>query len=150
MVLARPCVVSEGQYVIQSMSSTLGSWLSWTLPAARWIIIVATAGCRLVTRDRAMSSRPPLDHASLPKPLDYLHREGFRYDRPRGEWISVCCPVHKNGAERSPSLSVNTKSGGFKCHACGVKGGDIVDLHQLKTGLGFREAVFDLGGSFHD
>ena len=32
----------------------------------------------------------------------------------------------------------------------GVKGGDIVALHRLISGLGFIAAVRDLGGRFHD
>jgi DNA primase len=45
---------------------------------------------------------------------------------------------------------VSLTDGHFRCHACGVKGGDVIALHRLATGLGFVEAVHDLGGRFHD
>ena len=34
-------------------------------------------------------------------------------------WISACCPFH---ADNSPSLSVNSSSGGWKCFACDKSG----------------------------
>lgn len=90
-----------------------------------------------------------LDRASLPSPLHYLTSRGLLIRNPRGGWASIRCPVHKGGAEANPSLSVSLIDAHFKCHACGVKGGDIVALHRLITGLGFRAAVRDLGGWFH-
>ena len=93
---------------------------------------------------------PSLDRSSLPSPLSYLAGAGLRIGKRSGSWISVFCPIHKGGAEKKPSMSVNINSGGFKCFSCGIKGGDIVALHRLITGLGFREAVADLGGRFHD
>jgi DNA primase len=60
------------------------------------------------------------------------------------------CPVHKGGEEQHKSMLVSLVDGHFKCLACGVKGGDIIALHRLVTGLGFRDAVRDLGGRFHD
>lgn len=94
---------------------------------------------------------PKLDRQSLPSPLAYLANAGLRIGSRSGEWISVRCPVHKGGAEKKPSLSVNINSGGFKCHSCSIKGGDIVALHRLiYPGLGFHDAVRDLGGRFHD
>ncbi len=96
---------------------------------------------------RAWSS---LDRSSLPSPLSYLTSAGLRIGKRSGDWISAICPSHKNGAEKNPSMSVNISSGGFKCFSCGMKGGDIVALHMLITGLRFREAVADLGGRFHE
>ena len=93
---------------------------------------------------------PKLDRSTLPAPLSYLASAGIRIGRSRGDWISAICPSHRNGAEKNPSMSVNISSGGFKCFACGIKGGDIVALHMLITGLRFREAVADLGGRFHE
>ena len=91
-----------------------------------------------------------LDRASLPSPAAYLAQRGIHATRPRGDWVSICCPVHKGGDEQHPSMGVSVVDGHFCCHACGVKGGDIVALHRLVTGLGFRDAVLDLGGRFHD
>lgn len=94
--------------------------------------------------------RGDLDRGSLPQPETYLRGRGLLTHRTRGEWISVRCPVHKNGDESHPSLRVSLCDGHFRCHACGASGGDILALHRLITGLGFRDAVRDLGGRFHD
>jgi hypothetical protein len=60
----------------------------------------------------------------------------------RGDWASGCCPFHE---DQRPSLSVNLKHGGFKCHACGTSCGDVLDFHQRLTGMGFIEAAKALG-----
>ena len=93
---------------------------------------------------------PSLDRQSLPSPLTYLANAGVRIGRRSGEWISTYCPIHNGGAEKNPSMSVHISEGHFRCFSCGVKGRDIIALHQLITKLGFREAVRDLGGRFHD
>src|SRR5262245_8703729 len=79
-----------------------------------------------------------LDRSSLPSQLASLKARGTSISRPRGEWILLSCPAHKNGNERHPSLSMSLVDGHFRCHACGAKGGDIVALHMLTTGLRFR------------
>ena len=93
--------------------------------------------------------RKPLDRQSLPAPLQYLSERGLLKHMPRGEWAAICCPVHKDGTEKNPSLRVSLIDGHYRCMACGVRGGDIVALHRLITGLGFTHAVRDLGGRFH-
>ena len=94
-------------------------------------------------------ARKRLDHESLPTPSQYLTERGLLNGKARGEWAAITCPAHKGGAEQNPSLRVSKVDGHYCCHACGVKGGDIVALHQLFTGMGFIEAVSDLGGRFH-
>jgi hypothetical protein len=94
--------------------------------------------------------RGEIDRASLPSPVAYLTERGALTGKPRREWASIRCPAHKGGDERNPSMGVSLIDGHFACHACGAKGGDIIALHRLTTGLGFREAVRDLGGRFHD
>ena len=94
--------------------------------------------------------RDKLDRASLPTPLVYLTERGALFGRPRGEWASIRCPVHKGGDELHPSMRVSLVDGHFRCLACGARGGDLVALHRLATGLPFRAAVRDLGGRFHD
>ena len=91
-----------------------------------------------------------LDHASLPTPLQYLTERGLLKGKARGEWAAICCPIHKGGAEKNPSLRVSQVDGHFACMACGAKGGDVVALHRLITGKGFIDAVRDLGGRFND
>jgi len=91
-----------------------------------------------------------LDRESLPAPLQYLTERNLLKGKARGTWASIRCPAHKAGAEEHPSMRVSIVDGHFRCMACGEKGGDIVALHRLITGLGFRDAVKDLGGRFHD
>ena len=98
---------------------------------------------------KTSAGRRSLDHESLPTSLQYLTERGLLKGKARGEWAAITCPAHKGGAEQTPSLRVSQIDGHYRCHACGVKGGDIVALHRLVTGLGFREAVRDLGGRFH-
>lgn len=91
-----------------------------------------------------------LDRTSLRTPLAYLVDRHLLTDKAHGEWVSITCPVHKNGTEAHPSLRVSLVDGHFRCMACGVSGGDLIALHRLLTGKGFREAVIALGGRFHD
>jgi hypothetical protein len=91
-----------------------------------------------------------LDRGSLPTALHYLTERGLHKGKQRGQWVSICCPAHKSGAEDHPSMRVSVTDGHFKCMACGAKGGDLIALHRLITGLGFRDAVRDIGGRFHD
>ena len=91
-----------------------------------------------------------MDRSSLPWPARYLTEQGLLTGKPRGEWASIRCPVHKGGDERNPSMRVSMVDGHYRCHACDAKGGDLVALHRLRTGMGFRDAVADLGGRFHD
>ena len=94
--------------------------------------------------------RRALDRESLPSPIRYLSEHGLLTRKPRGEWAEIRCPSHKGGDERNPSMRVSMVDGHYRCHACGAKGGDIVALHRLVAGLGFRDAVADLEGRFHD
>lgn len=96
------------------------------------------------------TTRKPLNRESLPTPLQYLTERGLLKRKPKSEWAAIHCPAHKGGAEKNPSLNVSMIDGHFRCTACGAKGGDILALHRLITGLGFVEAVRDLGGCFHD
>lgn len=84
------------------------------------------------------------DRSKLPDPKDYYVGE-FGELKIRGDWANVCCPIHKDGQEKRPSMSVNVIKGCFNCHACGVKGGDILAFHRLKYNLDFKEAAEQLG-----
>lgn len=111
------------------------------------------AGLELFKQIFTCNHRPNhkgLDRGSLPTAVQYLNERGLIKTKQRGQWLTICCPVHKAGAEENPSMRVSTADGHFRCMACGAKGGDIVSLHRLITGLGFRDAVNDLGGRFHD
>lgn len=106
-------------------------------------------GLRLYAQLFCKPTAVSLNRESLPTPLQYLTERGLLIRRLKGEWALITCPSHKNGAEKNPSMSVNLTEGHFRCHACGAKGGDIIALHRLITGLGFRDALRELGGC-HD
>ena len=105
---------------------------------------------RRIFTSKTGAARKSLDRGSLPTSLQYLIERGLLKGKARGEWAAITCPSHKGGAEKNPSLNVSLIDGHFRCHACGAKGGDIIALHRLVTGMGFRAAVLDLGGRFHD
>lgn len=104
---------------------------------------------RIFTR-KPGTARKSLDRESLPTPLRYLTERGLLNRKPKAEWAALTCPAHKGGEEKNPSLNVSLIDGHYRCHACGAKGGDILALHRLITGLGFVDAVRDLGGCFHE
>lgn len=77
----------------------------------------------------------------LPDPADYYarHLHALRF---HGDWGSARCPFHD---DKNPSLSVNRVHGGFFCHGCGAKGGDVLAFHQRLNNLDFVAAAADLG-----
>ena len=105
---------------------------------------------RRIFSSKSGAPRQSLDRRSLPTPSQYLTERGLLKSKARGEWAAITCPAHKGGAEQNASLRVSQIDGHYCCHACGVKGGDIVALHRLITGMGFIEAVSGLGGRFYD
>ena len=60
----------------------------------------------------------------------------------RGTWMSSLCPFHQ---DTKPSLHVRAETGAFRCMACGVRGGDVLAFHRMRTGLGFVQAARQLG-----
>ena len=94
-------------------------------------------------------ARRSLDRESLPTPIQYLKERNLLPRSSHGDWVAITCPAHKGGDEKTPSLRVQIVDGHFKCLACGVKGGDVLALHRLITGVGFLDAVRELGGRFH-
>jgi len=73
----------------------------------------------------------------LPEPLDY-YRSRLHALRVRGNWADARCPFH---ADAHASLSVSLTHGGYLCHTCGAKGGDVLDFHRRLTGRGFIDAA---------
>ena len=57
------------------------------------------------------------------------------------------CPFHD---DRKPgSFVVNKTTGAFRCFSCGARGGDIIAFHMKRHGIGFTEALNQLGGNHH-
>jgi hypothetical protein len=82
----------------------------------------------------------------LPGRGEYFKSQGLRLAG-GGEWKSALCTFHIN---KKPSLRVRIDSGGFRCRACRRHGGDVVGFHMQLHGLGFIEAVKDLGAWGYD
>jgi hypothetical protein len=82
-------------------------------------------------RELEQAKRRPIDEvlASIGIPL-----------HGRGVERMARCPVHGDGKEANPSMSVNVVKNVWRCHACGV-GGDAIALVQRARGLDFRSAV---------
>ncbi len=57
-----------------------------------------------------------------------------------GRAWKACCPLHE---EKTPSFTVNTERGSFKCFGC-QKGGNIFGWLMEREGLAFPEAVRQL------
>ena len=81
------------------------------------------------------------DRDRLPDWLQYAEREGLTLHG-RGKWRNVLCDFH---ADTSPSMRVNTSSGGWICMSCGASGGDTLSHYMQRHGAEFVEAAKALG-----
>jgi hypothetical protein len=81
----------------------------------------------------------------LPDAQSYFEGEDVRLVGP-GQWKTGPCHFHGG----SDSLRVNVQSGGWCCMACDTKGGNVLDYHMQRHGLGFIEAARDLGAYVDD
>jgi DNA primase len=88
-----------------------------------------------------MSGMAQFARESLPTPAAYFARERVELVG-RGQWRSAVCPFHE---DKRPSLRVNIETGGYRCMACGAKGGDVLAFHRARHGLSFVQAARDLG-----
>ena len=84
---------------------------------------------------QAVSQAKERDERPSPR---YFYTKFFGTLPLHSEWVSVCCCFHE---DRNPSLSLNLKSGGFFCHGCQAKGGDLVDFLRLHSATDFTSAV---------
>jgi hypothetical protein len=77
-------------------------------------------------------------------PAETFYRSEFdRLSRPSRGWARTRCPLH--GGDNPTSFSVNLETGGFYCHSCGAKGGDLVDYVQARDHCDFPTACKTLG-----
>jgi len=79
--------------------------------------------------------------SALQRPAVYFKEQGLKLSG-GGEWKTAICPFHN---DHNPSLSVRLDTGGFRCFACGVHGGDMLSFHMQRYGLSFKQAARDLG-----
>jgi len=79
--------------------------------------------------------------SDLPSPVNYYHAQRLKLHG-GGEWKNALCPFHQ---DTHPSLRIHIDTGGFKCMACGIHGGDILAFHMQRYGLRFIAAAKQLG-----
>lgn len=77
----------------------------------------------------------------LPNPATYYTGQGLKLIG-GGEWKNGICPFHQ---DTKPSLRVRLDTGGYRCMACGAKGGDVLAFHMQRHGLSFKQAAQQLG-----
>lgn len=82
-----------------------------------------------------------LNKSLLPDVKDYLKAGGFEF-KGHTLWVKIICPFHD---DKTPSLSINTQKGCFKCFTCDAKGGDLITFHMKLKGIGFIDACKQLG-----
>jgi hypothetical protein len=83
------------------------------------------------------------DRSSLPVPRVFYEDECGKLSRPSRGWARAACPLH--GGKNRTAFSINLTSGGFFCHNCGAKGGDIIAFVMLRDRLDFVAACKQLG-----
>ena len=132
----------------------------WMRPGARvHSNIIKQRGNDSTSRHRYKTSRPSVAyqraHAALygsqpqshfrrdwlPNP-DHYYRRHLPALHVRGDWADARCPFHDDA---HASLSVSLCHGGYLCHACGERGGDVLDFHRRLTGMSFEGAPKALG-----
>ena len=77
----------------------------------------------------------------LPSPGEYFKSQGLKF-LGGGDWKNALCPFHDDS---KPSLRIRLDSGGFRCMACGVHGGDVLAFHMRRYSLTFTQAAKELG-----
>jgi hypothetical protein len=100
---------------------------------------MSSLGLRITTGDARNQSR--FSRSKLPSPESFWASHGITL-KPKKGWMMAKCIFHD---DHHASLGINTETGGFFCHACGAKGGDVLSAHQLLVGCDFVTAAKALG-----
>lgn len=79
------------------------------------------------------------DRSAVPSPRIFYEHEGLKLSRPSRGWARSRCPLH--GGDNPTSFAVNLDTGGFFCHSCGAKGGDVLEFVRLRYQLSFPDAL---------
>lgn len=96
-------------------------------------------GLRVVTDDVAKHSK--FNRLNLPSAKAFWETHGIVITPTKG-WIMAKCVFHQ---DQHASLGINAETGGFFCHACGAKGGDVLAAYQLLNGCDFVAGAKALG-----
>lgn len=87
------------------------------------------------------------DRNLLPDPASYFENQGLVLKGPRSSpWKTTNCVFHGG----SDSMRVLTTSGGWRCMACDVSGGDVLSYEMQAYGTEFVDACKALGAWVND
>jgi hypothetical protein len=100
---------------------------------------MSSIGLRITTGDARNQSK--FKRAKLPLPELFWASHGITLKSKKG-WMMAKCVFHD---DHHASLGINTETGGFFCHACGAKGGDVLSAYQLLAGCDFVTAAKAFG-----
>ena len=56
--------------------------------------------------------------------------------------LAGLCPFHAD--KQSGSFYINLNTGAYKCFACGIGGGDVIDFLCKRHQLSFKDAISEL------
>lgn len=97
--------------------------------------LMSSIGLNATAPGNARRSR--FNRDMLPSPETFWASYGITL-KSRQDWVMATCIFHD---DHHPSLAIYTDTGGFYCHSCGAKGGDVVSAYRLLTGCDFVTAV---------
>lgn len=101
--------------------------------------LMSSIGLQLTIGDTQPQSK--FNRLNLPYPESFWAAHGITFKAKNG-WVMAKCIFHD---DTHASLGINVESGGFFCHACGARGGDVLAAHQLITGYDFVTSAKVLG-----
>lgn len=102
---------------------------------------IARANAR-PSREGVSTSSGKFQPERLPQPLDFYEQQQGLKLRGSGEWRMTHCVFHD---DKHASLSINIRTGAYRCHGCNAKGGDVLAFYRERTGKTFKEAAEMLG-----
>lgn len=76
-------------------------------------------------------------------PASTFYKSELKLSRPSRGWARSACPFH-SGTNPS-AFAVNLVTGGYCCHNCGIRGGDLVDFVRQRDRCDFVTAAKSLG-----
>ena len=101
--------------------------------------LMSSIGLQITVGDTRKQSK--FNRSNLPSPESFWAAHGIML-KSKKSWMMAKCVFHD---DTHASLGINTETGGFFCHACGAKGGDVLSAYQLLVGCDFVTAAKALG-----
>ncbi len=101
--------------------------------------LMSSIGLRETAGNTGKQSK--FNREKLPSPESFWATQGITFKSRKG-WLMAKCIFHD---DNHASLGINTETGGFFCHACGAKGGDVLSAYRLLVNCDFVTAAKALG-----